>query len=337
MKKKWLLPLAGLMIILVLSACGTKSQEDVVKALSEKVETLKSYQATAKMTLQMGEEPQTYDVEISHKEPNFYRVHLKNAQKDQSQMILRNNEGVYVLTPALNKSFRFQSDWPNNSSQAYLYQSLVRDILEDKDAKFTATKDAYVFETKTRYQNNKMLPFQEITLDKKTLTPVKVKVMDTDGNALVSVDFSNMKFDVALEQKDFDMQKNMTTAQLDVPVMTEETEGEEFSVKYPTETIGTELVEEKEMKMENGNRVILTYEGEKSFTLTQEKSLALPATAGSTNVNGEPVDLGFTIGALTEQTITWTYNGVDYMIASTELTAEELTTIARSVQGEAIK
>ena len=32
-------------------------------------------------------------------------------QKDQSQIILRNEEGVFVLTPALNKSFRFQSDW----------------------------------------------------------------------------------------------------------------------------------------------------------------------------------------------------------------------------------
>ena len=53
-------------------------------------------------------------------------------QKDQSQIILRNEEGVFVLTPALNKSFRFQSDWPQNSSQAYLYESLVRDILQDK-------------------------------------------------------------------------------------------------------------------------------------------------------------------------------------------------------------
>ena len=59
-------------------------------------------------------------------------MNLQNAKKDQSQIILRNEEGVFVLTPALNKSFRFQSDWPQNSSQAYLYESLVRDILQDK-------------------------------------------------------------------------------------------------------------------------------------------------------------------------------------------------------------
>src|SRR5690606_19116297 len=141
-------------------------------------EELKGYKANAKMTLQMGTDPQTYDIEVWHKDPSYYRVNLKNAQKDQSQMILRNDDGVFVLTPALNKSFRFQSDWPKNSSQAYLYESLVKDILEDNEAKFSATKEHYVFETKTRYQNNQMLPTQEITLNKSDLSPVSVKVMD---------------------------------------------------------------------------------------------------------------------------------------------------------------
>ncbi len=49
-------------------------------------------------------------------------------------MILKNDDGVYVLTPALNKSFKFQSEWPENSSQAYLFESLVKDITEDKSA-----------------------------------------------------------------------------------------------------------------------------------------------------------------------------------------------------------
>ena len=58
---------------------------------------------------------------------------------------MRNEEGVFVLTPALNKSFRFQSDWPQNSSQAYLYESLVRDILQDKkNLTFEKTDKYYI-------------------------------------------------------------------------------------------------------------------------------------------------------------------------------------------------
>jgi outer membrane lipoprotein-sorting protein len=337
MRKRLLLLLAGLMVLFVLSACGTKTQGDVVKDLNAKLEKLSAYKADAKMTLQMGTEPQTYEVEIWHKEPSYYRVNLKNAKKDQSQMILRNDEGVFVLTPALNKSFRFQSNWPENSSQAYLYESLIKDILEDKEAKFTATKEDYVFETKTRYQNNKMLPLQEITLNKGDLSPKSVKVMDSDRNALVTVEFSNVKFDASFDKNDFDMQKNMTGAQLEVPVMAGVSD-KEFTVKYPTaELPGVSLIGEKKLKTENGNRIVLTFDGEKSYTLVQEKSEVMPASTSSASVAGEPVDLGFTIGALADNSVNWSYQGVDYTIASKDLTTEEMVMIAKSVQGEAVK
>jgi outer membrane lipoprotein-sorting protein len=338
MKRKLILLFAGLMVMLVLTACGAKSQEDVVKELNSKLGDLNSYKVNAKMTLQMGAEPQVYDVEIWHKDPTYYRVNLKNAKQDQSQMILRNDEGVFVLTPALNKSFKFQSDWPQNSSQAYLYESLIEDIVADKEAKFEATKDHYVFETKTRYQNNKMLPVQEIKLNKKDLSPAVVKVMDPDHNPLVTVEFSKVKFDANFDQDDFDMKKNMTGAQLGLPAMAEAS-GEEFVIKYPSAEIpGVSLIEEKELTIEDGKRAILTYGGgDKSFTLIQEKAEVVQTSGSSSYVNGEPVDLGFTVGALTERSITWTQDGVDYKIASNDLTPEEMVMLARSVTVNGVK
>jgi outer membrane lipoprotein-sorting protein len=338
MRKKLLLILVVSLAVWILAACGSKSQSAITKDLDEKLSDLTSYKVNAKMTLKMGNEKQVYNVEIWHKDPSYYRVNLKNPKRDQSQMILRNDEGVFVLTPALNKSFKFQSDWPQNSSQAYLYESLIKDILEDKTAKFSATKDHYVFETKTRYQNNKMLPLQEIKLNKKDLSPAIVKVMDPDRNALVTVEFTKVKFDAHLDKADFDMKKNMTRAQLGLPAMAKVTDSE-FTVKYPTAKIsGTKLIEEKNVEIDEGKRVVLTYEGKKSFTLVQEKVIAKTAAANtSTYVEGQPVDLGFTIGAISENSITWTQDGVDYMIASKDLTKDELVSVARSVQGDVVK
>nr|WP_263323816.1 outer membrane lipoprotein carrier protein LolA [Neobacillus sp. Marseille-Q6967] len=337
MRKKLLLLLTGLMVIFVLAACGSKSKEDVVEELNGKLDDLSGYKVDAKMTLKMGTDSQVYNVEIWHKDPTFYRVNLKNAEKDQSQMILRNEEGVFVLTPALKKSFKFQSEWPTNSSQAYLYESLIKDILEDKEAKFTATKDHYVFETKTRYQNNSMLPTQEIKLNKSDLSPAVVKVMDPDRNALVTVEFSKVKFDATFDKSDFDMEKNMTRAELNMPVMADGKDNA-FTVKYPTaEIAGTKLIEEKEVAIEDGKRVVLTYDGEKSFTLVQEKVTVKEASSSPTYVDGDLVDLGFTIGAVSDGSITWTQDGVNYMIASKDLNQEELVEIARSVQGDVEK
>jgi outer membrane lipoprotein-sorting protein len=329
--------LLSIVLLFVLAGCGAKSQEGVIKALDEKMDEISSYQAEAKLTLKTGTEPQVYDVEIWYKQPSYYRVSLKNAEKDQSQMILRNDEGVFVLTPALNKSFRFQSDWPKNSSQAYLYESLVKDILSDPKAGFKATKEHYVFQTKTNYPNSKMIPKQEIKLNKKDLSPVSVKVMDTDMNALLTVQFSKIEFNKKFDNDAFDTSKNMTGARLEVPTMAK-ADNEALEVMYPVDLpAGVEPVDEKEIATENGKRVIMTFGGEKSFTLIQEKARVLPATSTATLVNGEPVDLGFAIGALTDHSLTWSYKGVDFMIASNDLTPEEMVMVARSVQGQTIK
>ena len=334
--KKLLFLFAGIVLLLALSACGQKTQSDVVTDLNKKMEEMKGYKAHAKMTLQMGNNPQVYNVEIWHKNPSYYRVNLKNQEKDQSQMILRNDEGVYVLTPALNKSFKFQSEWPENSSQAYLYESLVKDITEDKAATFKEVDNQYIFETKTRYQNNKMLPYQQITLNKKDLAPVSVKVMDSDNNVLVTVEFSDVKLDTSFDKDAFDMEKNMTSAQLEVPVMAE-VQDPNFSVKYPADMNGMSLLEEKEVKTDKGQRVVLTYEGEKSFTLIEEKAEVVQAKIISTMVNGNPVDLGFTVGAMTDNMITWTYEGVNYTLASQNLTSDEMVGVARTVGVDPVK
>lgn len=334
--KKLLILFAGIMLLMALSACGQKTQSDVVSDLNKKMEEMKGYKAHAKMTLQMGNNPQVYNVEIWHKNPSYYRVNLKNQEKDQSQMILRNDEGVYVLTPALNKSFKFQSEWPENSSQAYLYESLVKDITEDKAATFKEVDNQYIFETKTRYQNNKMLPYQQITLNKKDLAPVSVKVMDSDNNVLVTVEFSDVKFDTSFDKDAFDMEKNMTSAQLEVPVMAE-VQDPNFSIKYPADINGISLLEEKEVQTDKGQRVVLTYEGEKSFTLIEEKAEVVQAKIVSTMVNGNPVDLGFTVGAMTDNMITWTYEGVNYTLASQNMTPDEMVEVARTVGVNPVK
>lgn len=99
MKKHWVYFFSLLFGVLILAGCGAKSEEDVIEDLQKKAETLEGYKMEAKMTLTMGTDPQEYEVEIWHNRPDYYRVNMKNAKRDQSQMILKNKEGVFVLTP----------------------------------------------------------------------------------------------------------------------------------------------------------------------------------------------------------------------------------------------
>ncbi|MFD1019324.1 LolA family protein [Thalassobacillus hwangdonensis] len=339
MKKRSAMIVFASLIFILLTACGEQSKEDVVQKLEEQVEKMSGYKTDASMTMNTGKEEQKYHIEVWHKKKDYYRVKLKHDQDEQgSQIILRNKEGVYVLTPALNKSFKFQSEWPDNSSQPYLYESLVQDITKDSDSTFEVMDDYYKFTTKTNYQNNKSLPYQDIYFDKKSYQPVLVKVYDQDMQALVQVQFGGFSQDPSFKDEDFDVQKNMASAQTEVPVMNMEGEEQPFMVLYPNENMGAELVEEQEVDLEDGKRVILTFEGEKNFTLVEEKAEVQTTNATTAvPVMGDPVQLEFTVGNMNNNTLEWNHQGMKFYLASDDLTKEEMIAVANSVSGTAIK
>src|SRR5699024_1920524 len=137
--------------------------------------------------------------------------------------------------PSLNKSFKFQSEWPDNSSQPYLYQSLINDIIKDSEATFEVTDAHYIFYTKTNYQSNNNLPFQEIYLDKKSYTPVLVKVLDKDKKALVEVAFNSFDMNPEFKDDDFLLDQDLASEEtigtaVDV---TEDEEDSSLAVTFP--------------------------------------------------------------------------------------------------------
>ncbi|MCR8635999.1 outer membrane lipoprotein-sorting protein [Paenibacillus radicis (ex Xue et al. 2023)] len=214
----WVIALV-MCLSLVLAGCGKKDAGSVVKDLDTMLNKLDSYQGSGRMILHTGQEPQEYQVDVWYQNPHYYRISLKNDKKDITQIVLRNDDGVFVLTPHLNKSFRFQSDWPENQGQVYLYQSLVQSILLDNERQFTTDDKGYVFDVLANYQNGS-LARQKIWLDKKTYAPQHVEVSDSNANVMVIVDFNQFEFSKKFEKDSFDMQRNMTSWKIEtLPTM----------------------------------------------------------------------------------------------------------------------
>lgn len=197
-----------LCVMALLAGCGTKDAESVVKELDKVVTNMESYHGKGTMILHTGQQPIEYQVEVSYQKPQYYRIALTNAKKDITQIVLRNDEGVFVLTPRLNKVFRFQSDWPANQGQVYLYQTLIQSILLDSSRQFVTDKDSYVFDVMANYQNGS-LARQKIWLNKSDYAPRQVEVSDTNATVMVEVKFDSFEFDSKLDKSVFDTQRNM--------------------------------------------------------------------------------------------------------------------------------
>ncbi|MCL6601533.1 MAG: outer membrane lipoprotein carrier protein LolA [Paenibacillus sp.] len=347
-------------VTLVLTGCGSKDSASIVKDLNDVADKLESkqgaYQGSGTMTLYTGEQPQEYKVEVWYKNPSYYRISLSNVQKDITQIVLRNDDGVFVLTPSLNKSFRFQSDWPDDQGQVYLYQTLVRGIVSDNNRQFVDDKDSYVFEVAANYQSPALVR-QKIWLDKKSYAPKQVQVSDAEAKVVVDVKFESFDFNPKFDGDSFDMKKNMTSqapsestvAQVDEngnPVVPAEGEVSEqpvtaelgdFGIIEPQYIpVGVTFKDSHKIEGSKDHAVLIRYDGIYQYTIME----ARPLDRAMSLAPGEVIDLGYTVGLLSgdeQQTLTWTTEGMEYRITSSNLPVPEMIQIAASMEGQSGK
>ena len=323
-------------VLLVMTACGAPSKEDVVKKLSGKWNDSKGYELQATMDIKTGEEPRSYDVTVWHTKPDFYKVDVSQKGKDESQMIVRNEEGVFVVTPSLGKTYKFQSDWPAQNSQAYLISTLSDDIKADKKSTMTEKDKSYVFETATRNNQKAVLPKQQIHIDKKTLLPTHVTLLDENKEEKIRVTFKKITLGVKRDAKDYAVE----TENMDHDKEKEEPKDKKADIEtyYPTASFeDVTLLSEETISSDQGERLFLSYGGgDKEFVVVQEPAAVVDSQI-PVSIEGDPVNLGFTVAALSGQTIRWEQNGVSFYVASESLSQGELIQVAGSMQTDIVK
>jgi outer membrane lipoprotein-sorting protein len=325
-------------IAIVLAACGAPSKDNVTKKLSDKWNDSKGYELQATMEIKTGSEPRLYDVDVWHTKPDFYRVHVTQSGKDESQMIVRNEDGVFVVTPSLGKTYKFQSDWPAQNSQAYLIGALSEDITADKNATMTEEDDAFVFETETRNNHRKVLPTQKIYINKKTWLPIYVSILDENKEEQIRITFNKITLGTARDAKEYAVELNNEESKPAEDEADDEAAKEEgFETYYPTVNWqGVTLELEEAIKTENGTRSFMTFGGDKEFTIVQER-VQRPDHKLPVSIEGDPVDLGFAVAAITEKSIRWESDGISFFIASETLTKDEMIDVALSMSADEMK
>mgnify|MGYP004526741755 FL=1 len=386
----------GLIISLFfLTGCGKYTEKTIVKDLNKKINAITGYHVQGSMEIYNGDDAYKYDVTSSYENDN-YRVSLVNKANNHEQIILRNSDGVYVLTPSLNKSFKFQSNWPENNSQVYIIQSVLVDINEDKNVKLEEKDGNYILTAKVNHSNNKNLSSQKIYLDKK-LNFTKIEVFDESGNKQIKMVFDSIDTKATFNNKYFSTSENMkasvsenananinsnesstestntkdeTSADNKDEIRnnnssadtkstdsnnrnenlensessrnTNETTSNSTNKKDATTSIleesvypmylpsGTYLSDEESVSKDDGNRVILTFAGESPFILVEE-AVSKSDEMEIIPVYGEPTIILDSVAALSDSSVNFISNGIEYYIASESLTKQQILQVAESI------
>lgn len=377
MKKK-LLFLIMIIGVFAISGCGKNSESDVIKDLTKKINDSKAYYVEGTLEIVNNEDVYTYNVNVSYKEKDNYKVSLVNTVNNHEQIILRNSDGVYVVTPRINKSFKFQSDWPYNNSQVYLLGPLLDDITNDANRTFEKVDDGSKIIVAANYPNNSKLVKQEILLDKSNNIK-KVTVFDNNGTAQITMKFNKIDLNSKFNDNYFDLKqiidikedntdnttnrennsdenKNTTDNKVEDNSTTEnkntnvnenkntnenKNENKKSSETKQTSSIedviypmyipaNTYLSNKEKVSKDDGERLILTFDGDNPFmlieeTVTYEKEHLIVPTYGELEV------MASTVAIVNDNSVNWIDNNIEYYVVSDKLSKSELLNIARSI------
>lgn len=322
---KKVLLMFSLIICFMICGCAKNTEKEVLSKFSKKIENAKSYYLTGTLEMVNNETSYTYDVNVSYTKENNFKVSLKNQSNDHEQIILRNEDGVYVITPSLNKSFKFQSEWPYNNSQAYLLQTILDDLESDEKYTYVNEDDKHIFTSTVNYSNNTDLVNQKVTINSDYEVET-VEVLDADGNVKIKMTFDDIDYKAKFNTDYYSLEQNVSS---------EVTDTDEVStiedIIYPMYIpVNTSLSSQDKVNTSTGERVILTFDGESPFMFIQENATA-SSEFTTIPVNGELVMLGGTIGVLDDSSISWISEGMEYYLVSSTLNDEELLEVARSI------
>ena len=316
-----------LLFCMFLTGCGKNDEKNILKEIRKDFDKSSGYQLSGDLSVQNNDDIYQYRVNVSYLKDHYYKVELTNINNNHTQVILKNDDGVYVLTPSLNKSFRFQSDWPYQNSQIYLLDAILRDLEEDEKRVLTKQDDLYIFQANVHYPNNSKLTTEKVTFSK-NLKLKNVKVYDENGVEVMAIVFDSIKYSPKLKKEDFAIDTIITPEE---EVMNEI--GALEDVIYPLFVPdGTKLVAEEKIAKTNGERVIMNYDGEKSFLLVEETADVFQEFTVIPSF-GEPYHLMDTLGVITDNSLSWSSGGVDFYLVSDVMNKEELVEVAQSITG----
>ena len=226
--------------------------------------------------------------------------------------------------------------------------------MNDTELHISKENNINYIQCKVNYPNNSTLYSEKIYLDK-DYGVNKVEVLDQDGNVKITLTVSSVNYKPSFDKDYFSLDKlitktddteNNTNFEENTNNQEKENNNQQENVENTSNILediiyplyipaNTQLSAQDTIETDNGNRAILTFSGEKPFILVEEMSKKYDYLE-VIPINGDPMMLAETIGAMSANSLYWTSNGVDYYISSTSLDANELMTIAESLTGTSI-
>lgn len=329
MKKK-IIAISGI-VILAVALCFALKPKSFEKQFTKVMENMDSYILKGDMEITKGEDIKTYALEVGYQKNeanDYFKVSLLDKELNQEQIILRNDEGVFVITPALNQVFKFEGEWPMNSPKPYLLQSMV-EFVNGENVEVTKNEEGYLISTPVIYPNNKSYTKQEMLFDKDA--KIKwVQIYNQDETVELKIVFNSVEY-----QKEPSADYFTAPTSLEKPTAANQISDEDLPL-YPSAVYDAQLSSKSEMNTNGIQKHILEFSGEKNFTVVESIRTSSESTQ-TVIMPGKIIDALDVFGFYDGNRLSAVYNGVEFTVFSDDLAPEEMMNVINSMRVAVMK
>lgn len=328
MKKSLKIFLIVLILTLTVTFVGCKKKKPVETTFPEIVSKLTSYKMVGKLESTYPSGTKECMITTYYRSPNDYRVEIQNPNVNETQIMVKNSTGVYVIIPSINKTFKVNSNWPANVSYPYLLESLKNDIVSDSNLSTTKEGNNTVVELKAKLFNEDDNTTQKIIFDENNL-PKEVLTYDQNKNLLTRYIVQSLEQNPTINDDVFNATETLETlagAFEQNPITFER------MITYPTYyPEGTSLKDENITGTANNKLAIMNFSGTTNFTIVQ-KFANYTKESTCEYVNGDIYIMGGVFTFVNGNNIQFYENGVEYIVASNNIACMEMIKMAQSLR-----
>ena len=187
--KKWVMLI--LLMTIMLTSCKEATNEDVYLKLQKKLGNIKSYTCMAYVEAKGNKSAKTYVFKHYYKYPDYYKLEVMSPESLKGLITVYDKNKITISNPRLRDEYKMAYKGEENK---YLFVGdFLKNIVENEDVKIYSSNKHIVLET-TIPGLSVNFSKEKLFVDKKTLEPFMMKIIDDNGKPRFTITYKNFKY-----------------------------------------------------------------------------------------------------------------------------------------------
>ena len=184
-----------ILIFLTINLVGCKNlsqqtKEDIYEDFQKKITKMTSYTCQADITVFNYKSQSKYTINHTYKKPSYYKLEILKPENLNGKTIEYNKDKIIIK----NKQLDDVVELPNvGDNKLYLFiGDFVQDFLQEDSINMSVSEKQLILERDLSHENS-CLSKQILYIDKKTKNPVKMEILNSEGEKKFIVNYTDFQ------------------------------------------------------------------------------------------------------------------------------------------------